>query len=239
MDLGAAGLLEQPFPTHGKPVAVVAYSSKEAALAVLRDTCKNQTGISLLQGPPLSGKSTVIRTFVESLQDDFAVAVVDGAGLNTTNLLISVLRQFGFDIELFSTNELLGLVRVFALQQAASDKPPLLIIESAHELNPSALRALCQLAALRVRTCSALKMVLVSDRSLSTMIAAAAMEPISLRIIHDFHLRPMTQIETQNYLHAKLRAGGSIDPHLVFPADICCQCGISTTKPSSSAKDLH
>lgn len=223
MDLGAAGLLEQPFPAHGKPLAIVSHSSREAALAVLRDTCTNPTGISLLQGPPLSGKSTLIRTFVESLHDDFAVAVIDGAGLNTTNLLISVLRQFGFDIELFSTSELLGLVRVFALQQAASDKPPLLIIESAHELNPNALRALCELSALRVRTCSALKMVLASDRSLSTMIAASPMEPISRRIIHDFHLRPMTQIETQNYLHAKLRAAGAVDPHLVFPDDICAE----------------
>ena len=221
MDLGAAGLTEQPFPTHGKPLAVISYGSKLTALDVFRETCEHERGLSLLQGPSLSGKSTLIRTFVDSLDDELAVAVIDGTGLNTTNLLMSVLRQFGYDIELSSANELLGLVRVFALQQAASGESPLIIIENAHELNPSALRALCELAALRVRTCSAIKMVLVSDRSLSGIMAAPAMEPIARRILHDFHLRPMTREEARNFLHTKLRAAGSSYPDYVFPDEVC------------------
>ncbi len=221
MDLGAAGLTEQPFPTHGKPLAIITYSSKQAALEIFRETCEHERGLSLLQGPSLSGKSTLIRTFVDSLDNELAVAVVDGTGLNTTNLLMSVLRQFGYDIELSSANELLGLVRVFALQQAASGESPLIIIENAHELNPSALRALCELAALRVRTCSAIKMVLVSDRSLSGIMAAPAMAPIARRILHDFHLRPMTREEARNFLHTKLRAAGSSYPDYVFPDEVC------------------
>lgn len=221
MDLGAAGLLQQPFPTHGKPLEIISYGAAEAALEALRETCDNPTGLSLLQGPSLSGKSTLIRTFVDSLHNDSAVAVVDGTGLNTTNLLISVMHHFGYDVELSSANELLGLVRVFVLQQAASGEPPLLIIENTHELNPSALRALCELAALRVQTCRALKLVLVSDRSLATMMAVPAMEPMSKRILHDFHLRPMTRNETQDFLHSKLRAAGANNPKLIFPDEVC------------------
>ena len=149
MDLGAAGLRQQPFPTHGKPLSIVPYASEQAAIEMLQATCLHPTGLSLLQGPTLSGKSTLIRSFVESLHEDCSVAVIDGKGLNTTKLLSSVLRQFGYALDLNSANELLGLVRVFALQQAAHHEPPLLIIENAHELNPSALRALCELAELR------------------------------------------------------------------------------------------
>lgn len=221
MDLGAAGLSEQPFPTHGKPLAIVPYASKIAALEMLNDTYAHPTGLCLLQGPTLSGKSTLIRSFVEALHEDCSAAVIDGKGLNTTNLLISVLRQFGYDLELSSANELLGLVRVFALQQAASHEAPLLIIENAHELNPSALRALCELAELRVRAKSALKMVLVSDRSLQSLMAAPAMAPIARRVIHDFHLRPMNRDETKQYLHDKLRAAGSYSPEFVFPDEVC------------------
>ena len=221
MELGAAGLTEQPFPTHGKPLAIVSYGSKTAALESLNNTRIHTTGLSLLQGPPLSGKSTLIRTFVESLPADCAVAVIDGKGLNTTNLLVSVLRQFGYDLELSSANELLGLVRVFALQQAASHEAPLLIIENTHELNPSALRALCELAELRVRHASAVKMVLVSDRSLQPIMAAQAMSPITKRVAYDFHLRPMNREETRHYLHAKLRAAGSDYPELAFPDMVC------------------
>ena len=222
MELSAAGLLRQPFPTHGKPLAIVAYASMEAALEVLKDTCRHSSGLSLLQGPSLSGKSTLIRTFVESVPEDCAVAVIDGKGLNTTHLLVSVLRQFGYDAELSSANELLGLVRIFCLQQAALNMPPLLIIENADGLNPSALRPLCELAQLRVQMGSALKMVLVSNHSLRAIMAAHAMAPVATRVVHDFHLRPMNRAETRRFLHEKLEAAGSSDPAQIF-SDVLCE----------------
>jgi len=216
MELGAAGLSEQPFPTHGKPLTIASYASKVSAIETLNDTQVHPTGVALIQGPPLSGKSTLIRSFVGSLPEDSSVAVIDGKSLNGTTLLTSLLRQFGYDLDLSAANVLLGLVRVFALQQTASHKAPLLIIENAHELNPSALRTLCELAVLKVRQYSALKIVLVSDRSLKHVIATHAMKAIANRVIHNFHLQPMNGAETQEYLYSKLRAAGSQDPESIF-----------------------
>jgi general secretion pathway protein A len=223
MDLGAAGLKEQPFPSHGKPLAVLSYGAHVEALETLKDTYEHPTGLCLLQGPTLSGKSTLIRRFIDTLHEDCAVALVDGKGLNTTNLLTSVLHQFGYTLETSSNNELLGLVRVFALQQAGSHEPPLLIIENMHEMNPSGLRALCELAELRVNTGSALKIVLVSDRSLAALMKAPAMQSLSARLLHELHLRPMTQQEARGYLHDKLRVAGSDYPGFVFPDAVCTE----------------
>ena len=221
MELGAAGLHVQPFPTHGKPLAIVPYQSQRKALEVLAETVEHPTGLSLLQGPALSGKSVLVRRFLESIEHKYAVALVDGKQMNTTRLLAAVLDQFGYDIDLNSPNELLGLVRVFAMQQAASDNPPLLIVENAHELNPSALRALCDLAELRVRHGSAIKMILVSDQSLGSIMQAPAMECVSNRILHSFHLRPMSRKEARDYLHEKLAAAGTDFPAFVFPKPVC------------------
>jgi general secretion pathway protein A len=217
MELGAAGLSIQPFPTHGKQLAIASFASNISAIETLNDTKVHPRGLALLQGPPLSGKSTLIRSFVRSLPKDCSVAVVDGKGLNTTNFLISLLRQFGYNLDLNSANELMGLVRVFALQQAASHESPLLIVENAHELNPSALRTLCELAELRVRQNSALKMVLVSDFSLEPIMTVPAMEAIAKRVVYDFHLRPMNQAETREFLYNKLLAAGSKNPESIFP----------------------
>ena len=109
------------------------------------------------------------------------------------------------------------------MQQAASSEPPLLIIENAHALNPGALRAVCELADLKVRRLSALKIVLVSDRSLRAIVASPAMECIAKRLTHDFHLRPMTHDETTRYLYAKLSAAGCLVPEFVFPAAVCSE----------------
>ena len=223
MDLGAAGLTEQPFRTHGKPLSMVTYASYKEGLDALENTRITSNGLSLIQGPTLSGKSTLIRHFVDSLPSEFSVAVVDGKGLNTTTLLEAVLRQFGYEFEHSSTNELLGMLRVFAMQQAVSDEPPLLIIENTHALNPSALRALCELANLEVHRTSALKIVLVSDRSLKTIIDSPPMECLSSRLTHDFHMRPMSNEEAMNYIHSKLRAAGSQVPEFVFPVAVCTE----------------
>jgi len=223
MDLGAAGLREQPFRTHGRPLSTVSYASRQEGLSVLSDTCSIPNGLSLLQGPTLSGKSTLIREFVDTLPEECSVAVIDGKGLNTTGLLEAILGQFGYVLDHSSPNELLGLLRVFALQQAASHEPPILIIENTHALKASALRALCELADLTVRQTSALKIVLVSDRAIQEIIDVPSMESISRRLTHDFHLRPMSNEEAMQYLYAKLRAAGSEVPEFVFPVAVCTE----------------
>ena len=171
MDLGAAGLLQQPFPSHGESPANALYAAQQDALKVLQDTHATSNGLCLLQGPELSGKSTVVRQYVDSLPEEIAVAVVDGQQMNTAGLLEAVLRQFGYVLDHGTVTELLAMLRVFSMQQTVSQEPPLLIVETTHELNPSALRALCDLASLKVRQFSAIKMVLVADPSLQSVLS--------------------------------------------------------------------
>jgi len=223
MDLGAAGLSEQPFRTHGTPLVTVAYRSHREALETLADGCAASNGLSLLQGPALSGKTTLIRAFVSSLPEERSVAVVDGNGLDAANLLTAVLGQFGYVIANSSTSELLAMLRVFAMQQAAFHEAPILIVENTHALNPKALGVLCELANLSERGKSALKIILASDRPLQAMIQAPAMECIARRLSHDFHLRPMSNDEAVDYLHAKLREAGRADPAYLLPWDVCTE----------------
>jgi pSer/pThr/pTyr-binding forkhead associated (FHA) protein len=116
------------------------------------------------------------------------------------------------------------MLRVFAIQQAVSYEPPLLILENTHDLNPVALRSLCELASLKTRNNkSALKMVLVSERSLLSIIETPPMESIRKRVSHDFHLRPMTYREATDFLYHKLRMAGCSTPEFVFPTAVCIQ----------------
>ena len=227
MDLAAAGLSEQPFRSEATPESIVSYASHVEALQAIRTACNEPHGLALLQGPPLSGKSTLIRHLVESLDDDQEHAVVDGTGLNNTTLLESALCEFGFEAEFDSDNELLAMLRVFAMHHATNYRPPLLVIENTHRLNPSALRALCSLAELRSRKenrlISALKIVLVSDRSLDSIIEAPAMRPIADRVAVNFQMRPMSCDDAKEYLREKLRRAGSRVPEYVFPNSVCVE----------------
>ena len=221
MDLNAAGLVEQPFRTHGRPPAVVSYASHRLGLKVLKETLIEERGLAMLQGSSLSGKSTLIRQFIDALADTVEAAVVDAKGLNTTGLYEAVLRQFGYELDYTSPNELLGMIRVFAVQQTGSQQAPLLVIENANALRPSAWRGLCELAALKTGRTSALKLVLVSNRSLRHIIDDPALTSIANRVTHDFHLHPMSEAEAYEYVGRKLRAAGSDDPESIFPKAVC------------------
>lgn len=223
MDLGAAGLHEQPFRTHGRPLTTVSYASHVEGLKVLEESCLQANGLSLIQGPMLSGKSILIREFVDSIAERCSVALVNGKGLNTAALYEAILGQFGFVLDQSSSNEMLGLLRVFTMQQAASHEPPILIIENTDTLKASALRALCELAELRVRGKAALRMVLASDRPLLPLVQAPEMEALAARLTHDFHMRPMTNDEAMHYIYSKLRAAGSPVPEYVFPLAVCTE----------------
>ena len=59
MELGAAGLQEQPFRTHGRPLVFVGYAGQEAAFDYVERTYAQRHGLGLFQGPPVSGKSTL------------------------------------------------------------------------------------------------------------------------------------------------------------------------------------
>ncbi len=227
MDLAAAGLTEQPFRTQGTPDSIVAYASHAEGLEALRAACATPHGLALLQGPPLSGKSTLVRHLVDLRDDNQEGAIVDGTGLNATTLLDVAIREFGYEADVHTDNELLSMLRVFALQQAASHEPPLLVIENTHRLNPSALRTLCSLAEFKCtknyRPISALKIVLVSDRSLESIMEAPAMAPIARRVAVNFQMRPMSCDDAKEYLREKLRKAGSRIPEYVFPNSVCVE----------------
>jgi type II secretory pathway predicted ATPase ExeA len=223
MELSDAGLRQQPFRAQGKPVTVVTYAAAVAALDFLAATYADEHGLGLFQGPPLSGKSTIIRQFAESLHEDTAYAVVDGAGLETDALLKDILRQFGYDLQFDTIKELINMLKVFVVQQTISNQAPLLIVENTHAMNPAALSTLCELVALKVHEKSALRVILASDRSLAAMVKAPAMSCVAERMTGSFFVEPLSDFETRNYLYEKLRAGGCPAPQTIFPGDVCLE----------------
>lgn len=221
MELRAAGLKEQPFRSNDEPVVFFRYGGQEKAEDFFEQTVRHNAGLALFQGPPLSGKSTIIRQFAASKAGECAVAIIDAEGTSTKRMLESILHSFGYLHKFDSLNELLNMLIVFIKHQTARGQPPLLFVENTHVMNPGALRLLCELADVRVREKFAVKMVLASDRSIDYIANAPAMACIAKRLTGNFHLEPLTIDETSDYLYAKLRHGGCIDPDFVFPDEIC------------------
>jgi len=228
MELATAGLQEQPFRTHGSPLLTIAYAAQQATLDFLRETYNHPNGLGLLQGPPLSGKTTILHQFADALDAEIAVAIVDSARLSVSGLLERVLAGFGYTFDFSSVNELENMVKVIAQQQASAGHPPLLVLENSHAMQPEAMKLVCDLANLRTRRCSALRIVLASDRSLGPVINAPGMQCVLDRLTGECLLWGMSERETIDYLHEKLRIAGCINPSHVLPEEVAAELHVAS-----------
>lgn len=213
MQVDGAGLRE--FRTF------VRYEAQQKALGLLSDILTDERGVVLLHGPSASGKSVVANQFVQHVQSRMSVAVVDGSRLNTDELLSRILEQFGYNLSLNSTDEMMNMLNVFAVQQTRTHEPPVLILENINDMYPSALGALCKLASVTAGSRYALRIILVSSRDMSRIIDAPSMASISRRVIGNIELGPMKSNEAMRYLYAKLRSGGIERPDDLLPVDVC------------------
>jgi len=215
------GLQRQPFDNSSHAATFVACKPSQDGLRLLRNTLEDERGIGFIHGPPASGKSLLAKQFVRETQSDMAVASVDGEGLYASQLLSKILDQFGYDVALNSTDELLNMLNVFLVQQTRTVQAPLLIVDNVHRMYPGALSALCKLAQVRARNRYALRMVLLGQGNCERIIQSPSMRPIAERLCSDTVLAPLSVRESTQYLYEKLQDAGAVRPDDIFPADIC------------------
>ena len=221
MKLADTGLRKQPFRTQGTPLVLVPYASQQNAIRFLAKTSSDKHGLGLLHGPSLSGKTTIVQRFAKSLPRDHAVAVVDGADTDPAKLLKAILSQYGYDQGFNTAGERFNMIRVVALQQAASGQAPVLVVENVHKMSPVLLKLLCELADMSVDGTSALRIILVGDHPELPIFEAPAMQSVESRLTGKFKLKPLTRTETATYAHKKLKSGGCNDPKTVMPPAVC------------------
>ena len=142
------------------PRLIVAYESHQEALRFMSSSLAQENGIAVLQGPPGSGKSTIVREQANWMARDAAVAFVEGTHISPRELLTSMLNQFGIETVTEQEDLLLQMVNNFASRKTLEGAAPVLIIDDADRSMPSTMRLVNWLAALEVHDKFSLRIVL-------------------------------------------------------------------------------
>ena len=232
MPLNDPRLIEKAFRQDpGTPVTV---PSQESAVRYLRSILTDTCGARFLYGPASSGKSTIIGKFAAELPHDVAAAVIDGSGLAPQQILSEVLSQFGYEMALESAEDLLRMIKVFAVQQTRACQAPILVVENIENMQPGALRFLCLLAALTFESQFAIRMVLTGSDCAPRLLKSEGMVPIAKRIASIYKVEPYSPTESMLYLHGRLRSFGVDQVERLFPMSICDELhGLSGGSPGA------
>lgn len=212
---------DQAFGAGADALVNVSYKSHLDALKFMQSALCDDRGLAVVQGPHAAGKTTTVQRLAEKMPGGVAVALVDGTRIKPRELLSRILTQFGYDTGLESTDGLMKMVNMFAVQQTRSFQAPVIIIDNLDRMYPSALRELNTLAALTAPQGFALRFILTGGDGMGALIESDGMVTIAKRNVGTFSFSPLSLREALLYLHARLGACGVNNADTVFPVDVC------------------
>lgn len=179
------------------------------ALAYLKFGVYQGEGFIVVTGEIGAGKTTLVRTLIDSLQSQEVVAAqVVSTQLESGDLLRSIVTAFGIPSQGTGKAELIASIEAFLTALAASGRRALLLVDEAQNLPPAAVEELRMLSNFQLGNRALLQSFLVGQPELRQILQSGSMEQFRQRVIASCHLGPLEESETRAYIEHRLRHVG-------------------------------
>ncbi|MDX9785287.1 MAG: AAA family ATPase [Desulfobacterales bacterium] len=199
------GFTEKPFQLVPNPAYLFLSKSHEEALAHLNYAIAQGDGFVEITGEVGTGKTTLCRAFVESLNDGTETAYIFNPRLNANELLEAIHDEFGIRYAAGgSTKALVDSLNGFLLEKKAQGKKILLIIDEAQNLSKEVLEQVRLLSNLETSTEKLLQIVLVGQPELADMLNSYELRQLGQRITLSAFLTPLSFADTGRYIQHRL-----------------------------------
>jgi general secretion pathway protein A len=211
-------LRERPFALSPDPDYLYPSRVHQEALDYLRYGLESQAGFIVITGEIGSGKTTLLQTLLRTLDNQTTVGRIVNTMLEPRELLETIMIDFGLDPSGKSKPLLMRDLSQFLVDQRLAGRLVLLVIDEAQNLGVAALEELRMLSNLETEKSKLLQIVLVGQPNLRDKLASPELEQLRQRITVSYHLPPLDDEETGNYINHRLRRA-SIGAPLEFPRE--------------------
>jgi len=198
------GFKEKPFKLVPNPAYFYLSKSHEEAMAHLNYAISQGDGFVEITGEVGTGKTTLCRTFLESLNGTVEAAYIFNPKLGPKQLLRTINEEFGIPVAGDDTKNLIDSLNSFLMQKKAGGKKAILVIDEAQNLNRNVLEQLRLLSNLETNRDKLLQIILVGQPELSEILNSHALRQVGQRITLSYQLRPLTFAECKEYIHYRI-----------------------------------
>lgn len=198
------GFQELPFKLVPNPSFLFLSRSHEEALAHLTYAVTQGDGFAEITGEVGTGKTTLCRAFLETLDDRFEAAYIFNPALDAFQLLRAINDEFGIDSAAGSIKGLIDSLNSFLMNQKALGKRALLLIDEAQNLSKAVLEQLRLLSNLETTQDKLLQIILVGQPELGELLDSHDLRQLGQRITLNCHLMPLTLRETREYIRHRV-----------------------------------
>ena len=201
-------LTEDPFGLT--PDSHYFYPSKmhNDVLASLDYAVEQKEGFSLIIGEPGTGKTTILKIFIDRWKERAEIALIITPRLTPEELLQAILDDFNIHIESTNKNEMIKVFRNFLINHSLTGKRVIIIVDEAQNLSDGSLEELRLLSNLETEKEKLLQIILVGQPELQKRLHSEGLRQLDQRISIRATLRPLTALETSDYITFRLIKAG-------------------------------
>ena len=203
--LRAWGLLRVPFAADDKSIATFPARSHQETLPLL-ETCAALRGVMVLTGPPGTGKSTLLKSWMRTLDPKRHLPLlITQSSLSATGVMEIILAKLGERPGFKRSSNLL------ILEKHLADMDPitlLLILDDAQNYPAPALEEIRMLLGLGARQRAAFGLILLGDDYLLGSLRLSVQRALFSRISAAHQLQPLPREDIAPYLNWHVSRAG-------------------------------
>lgn len=203
------GLTAAPFQLSPDPGFYFESRGHANALAYMKFGAYQGEGFIVVTGEIGAGKTTLVRTLLQSLNSDEIIAAqIVSTQLDAEDLLLAISTAFGIPMKSQSKAQRLATLEAFLTAVAAGGRRALLVIDEAQNLGTREVEELRMLSNFQLGSRALLQSFLVGQPELRKMLQSKSLEQLRQRVIASCHLGPLQPEEVRPYVEHRLRSAG-------------------------------
>lgn len=207
-------LRKKPFQLNPDPEFFFNSAVHRRALAYLRYGLAQGEGFVVVTGGPGTGKTMLVKELFKTLhKENILAGLMATSQVGAEDTLRMIAATFGISYEDDAKAILLKNLENYFKLSAREGKRVLLVVDEAQNLPRQSLEELRMLLNFELEGRSIFQVFLLGHEELRITLQGTAMEQVRQRMAATYHLRPLEEEETRNYiLHRLTMAGWNQDP---------------------------
>jgi len=221
------GLNEPPFRITPITVFFFSGANRGEILDALIYSLSEADGIIKVSGEVGSGKTMLCRMLLEKLPEYIETIYLANPSLSREEMLYAIADALGLNIDGERVGVIMQNIRNNLEEKAREGKRVVILVDEAHAMPLDTLEELRLLYNLQVGNSKPLQIILFGQPELNAKLDQPNMRQLKDRIVHHFHMQPLSRNILENYLMFRMRAAGYHGPDIFSPAAIKLIAGAS------------
>ena len=214
------GLNEPPFRITPITVFFFSGANRGEILDALIYSLSEADGIIKVSGEVGSGKTMLCRMLLEKLPEHIETIYLANPSLSREEMLYAIADALGLNIGDERIGVIMHSIRNKLEEKAREGKRVVVLVDEAHAMPLDTLEELRLLYNLQVGNSKPLQIILFGQPELNAKLDQPNMRQLKDRIVHHFHMQPLSRNILEDYLMFRMRAAGYHGTDIFSPAAI-------------------